>query len=95
MYFDYGEQKVGFALKRDHFQKQIINVVTLIRFLVIIFSCGKFIFILGCCFILFSAPCRTICTHLFTKTRSVQNRRFGKEGVRLRQYDPVQENAYD
>lgn len=41
-YLDYGKNKVGFAIKREHFQKQYINVVTLIRFLMFIFTFGKF-----------------------------------------------------
>ena len=40
LYLDYGEQKMGFAVKRANFQKQFINVVSLIRFLVIVFTLG-------------------------------------------------------
>jgi hypothetical protein len=45
LYLDYAKEKVGFALRRAHFQKPFINVVSLIRFLVIIFTCGKYYFI--------------------------------------------------
>jgi len=40
MYLDYGKNRVGFALKRGTFQKQYINVVSLIRFLMFIFTFG-------------------------------------------------------
>jgi hypothetical protein len=43
MYLDYGKGRVGFAIKRDHFQKQFINVVSLIRFLMFIFTFGTII----------------------------------------------------
>jgi hypothetical protein len=40
LYLDYGKERVGFAIRRQHFQKQFINVVSLIRFLVMTFCCG-------------------------------------------------------
>lgn len=42
LYLDYGKERVGFAIKRQHFQKQFINVISLIRFLVIVFCVGNF-----------------------------------------------------
>jgi len=40
LYLDYSKERVGFAIRRQHFQKQFINVVSLIRFLVIVFCAG-------------------------------------------------------
>ncbi len=68
VYLDYGQQRIGFAIRRAQFQKQFINVVTLIRLLVFLFTFGNFFFIiLGCFFIICSTPRRVICSHLFTK----------------------------
>ncbi len=44
LYLDYGKERVGFAIRRQHFQKQFINVVSLIRFLVMTFCCGSYLF---------------------------------------------------
>lgn len=41
LYLDYAKERVGFALRRQHFQKQFINVVSLIRFLVFTFCIGN------------------------------------------------------
>jgi len=88
VYLDYGKERVGFALRRQHFQKQFINVVSLIRFLVFTFCIGNFLCYLGCCFILCSTPCRVICSYCMKKT---QNKRFiPGDKLRLKQYSPIQ-----
>ena len=93
LYLDYGKERVGFAIKRQQFQKQFINVVSLIRFLVLTFCCGNFCLMLGCSFILCSTPCRICCGWCFKRA---QSKRFVPgDKLRLKQYSPIQENPYD
>lgn len=90
--FDYSKNKFGFADKRKEFNDLFVDIVTLVRFLCLVFVIGSLLAYVGCIFIICFQPCRKM---IMAFGGSLWKKQVGGEGRRLRQYSPIQENPYD
>lgn len=92
---DYGKFKVGFGQKCDHDQKEFINVISLVRFICFVFLFGTYYNNSGCSFILCFLPIKRAVELIKGKAKYGINGQNKGETRRLKQYSPIQENAYE
>lgn len=91
--FHYSKNKIGVALRRVTEFERLFDVITLVRFLTLIFVTGTVCSSVGCCFIICFRPIRRMFKTIRSHYRGKEGSRRDSDRLGLR-YANIEENPY-